>query len=668
MMHAITRIRCGVWAGWLAVLLGPLDHAGAQQFARWAPADAGLYVEIRNCNDLLTALSEPQRWTALAELAGQPAAPADAARWRERVQATIGMPPATAIERLFSRGVAFVAPGPRQSQDAVVLCRPDAAIPIIELLNQWEVTRFDTAELAGAFQLRGGLGLGLFGDVLVFGSATPRDGLFRGVLAQAAADQPQSLQQTVAFRRLIERVAPHPDGILFARLSAPSSQPALAATTQPGAPVVAGTAMRAETAALDASIRTALPAALRGADHVLVALHRDARTLRFTAVSDAPERAPPAPLRGAGLRQLPAQTIAAWSGVLDIAAIERAILSLPQNNLGNMMLQQQRTSISAALTGRVVLAVGASRHPLHGGGTAAVGVLLETRDAPQAATLIDGAVRFGKLLFDTYAGQQGLMPLPAIEDAARGGQQLALTDHVGPLLPEMLGAVELTWQLSDDWLIMATDSAWLDAIIAARQQESSGFLEAFDTAGALNSVHGETIVAIHFARIADLGAGWLERLSQNAPQVLTEDYWRAHQPLAGAPRLGVTLRPAADARRLLVESVEPGQPAAGVLRAGDVIVGTDTELFVRSARREIQTAILERPHARWVELLVERDGVVLRLRVPLPFVDPVHLLRQFIAVGQIVEDVVYADDWNSGTGPRGVLTVGLRASPTGDAD
>src|SRR5262245_22541511 len=78
----------------LAALVGITVGATAaadEPLARSVPADVGFFVEIREAPDLLTTLTEPQIWTALAEFAGQPARPEDAEEWRKQIQQTIKM-------------------------------------------------------------------------------------------------------------------------------------------------------------------------------------------------------------------------------------------------------------------------------------------------------------------------------------------------------------------------------------------------------------------------------------------------------------------------------------------------------------------------------------------------------------------------------------------------
>ena len=58
-------------------------------------------------------------------------------------------------------------------------------------------------------------------------------------------------------------------------------------------------------------------------------------------------------------------------------------------------------------------------------------------------------------------------------------------------------------------------------------------------------------------------------------------------------------------------------------------------------------------------MLVDRDDDRLLKRIPLPFVDPISILRRWVALGGMVQRVIYADT-AAAAGPHGFLTVELR--------
>ena len=79
----------------------PGQARAEESLARHVPAEVGLFVEARGAGDLLTRFTDPQVWSTLAELAGQPARPEEVAEWRRRIRQTVKMEPEEAI-RVFA--------------------------------------------------------------------------------------------------------------------------------------------------------------------------------------------------------------------------------------------------------------------------------------------------------------------------------------------------------------------------------------------------------------------------------------------------------------------------------------------------------------------------------------------------------------------------------------
>jgi hypothetical protein len=146
--------------------------------------------------------------------------------------------------------------------------------------------------------------------------------------------------------------------------------------------------------------------------------------------------------------------------------------------------------------------------------------------------------------------------------------------------------------------------------------------------------------------------------------VLDENWWRKVQPGGRDVRLGVLVTSNSEQHGLKVLTVPPDAPAHGFLKVGDDIVGCNRRRFATSQPLEEMTrGLAERPDARWVDLLVEREGGMPRnRRIPLPFADPVQVLRRIVAIGHLLQRVVYSEDLADEVGPRGELTLQLRGT------
>lgn len=629
----------------LLVVMLTSGLAYGQQLAHLAPADTGLYVELIDGTDLLVALTEPERWTALADFAGQPATGSDALQWRERVQETIGTTPEEAIRTLFARGVAFVGAGPFRSQDPVLLCRPALDKPIPALLEMWNAKAYSEPELASVFGLRNQLGLAIHGDTLMFGSPAMASGAFRHALASQQMGPGDSLAATEEFQSLLKRIPPDPAGVFFIR---PRAE--LLDLSSGALPPLA------------ALLTLFLPEQLRRADAWMIALHRNGSMLKFTAVGHIqnPEELPPvAPIQVT----LPQNTLAAWKGRINFADLWPQLRLLPDQHLFRLTLPKNAAELAENIfTGGVTIAFTAlptaekTTAP-----TPAFAFVLETRDSDAALSFADGAATLAKIAFDTYAAHRGIVPLPALHHVGAKRdvhRSVDLSDLFAARMIAQLGAIELCWSVSDKHLVVATHRDWLTQILAALKPptDESG-VQAVPTNGRISMGTPTTSIVCRGQELADVGRAWLRQIEQTDPELMTEEWWRRHQPANIRPRLGITVTTVDEGRGLHIDAVEAGQPADGFLHVGDVIVGCNGERFESAARRAVAQGVRNRPYARWIDLTVRRDATIVDVRVPLPFVNPVRLLQQSVALGQIIGDIVYVEELSDTGRPRGILTV-----------
>lgn len=639
--------------------------------AALAPADVGLYVEMRDADDLLIPLAEPQLWTTLAELAGQPAHPEDAELWRLLIRRTIGMEPADAIRTLFSDRVAFMGDGIGRSQDAVVLCRMDSQVPVSTLLDLWRATPTLDPGLPQYYSLRNHIGLGSYQDALLFGDKRPTEGLFRRALRFLAAGAPDgSLANDATYRDLLSRVPPDPDGVLFARLlpvlpSASASQPA------------SGEA-RARVVASDLP---QLPGPLRGADHALIALHRRDALLHFTAVGDGPVRlTPPAEAARRLVERLPADTLFAWGGRIDWRAVGAAAESLPERNVFRMAFDLQERGqgldrLLDALNDDTCLAIGAVR-PRERAADApplpAVAVLVHCSDPAAAGREFALFVQSCVTVSNFVSLAAGVPLLPPIESLAASDaspsqaviQRLDLTQLLGDDGRKLVGELELCWATTGDALVVATHCDWLRAILAASGDRRGALAEVVAQMQHPIPANAAMVTVMQTGPLADLGQMWVNHLRRVTPEIFDERWWRQRQPNASNVQLGIDVTEDGPNQRLRVDGVTPRMPCAGLIQPGDQIIGVNNRRFRgEHPIHEMRRGLDRRPHNRYVDLLVEREGNVFVVRVSLPFIDPMQMLQRVVAVGRLAQRVAYCDFRAERALPRGTLTIELRRSP-----
>lgn len=654
--------------------------------ARHVPGDVGLFVEAHDAGDLLIPLVEPQVWTTLAELVGQPANPADAEVWRRQIRDTVKMEPAHAIRVLFSERVAFVGEGLGRAQDAVVLCRPMPAIRISDLLRIFQAQPEPDADKPKIYRLRANMGLAESDRLLVFGDLRPPEGLFRRMIQFLRQPDARSLAEDATFQELLRRVPDAPDGILFARLqrdsrqtdpgrSAADASAATAPATTAPASQPAGSQPHGAGAARGAG--SGLPGPLRRASAVLVALHRREALLHFTAVGDVSPTAR-APIADGPLliESLPLRTLAALEQRVDYRALAADVQRLPERHALRLAMQVQEPSgtlerLLAVLGEQTCLALGFVA-PSSVAGDAppvpAIAWMVRVQDAQRAAEEFRVAVEACTAAYALVSVSRGLPPLVPASSLSIGPVPAWLLD-LGPLLPPQiaaaLGELHVCWAVHEDVLIVATHRDWLGQILEARCGSAERLTPALRLSRPPVGARAETVFVAQCGPIADLGALWVAYFERHAPEILQEAWWRSRQPGGGGVRLGIEVVEDAEGHQLQVVAVEPGSPADGFLEVNDRLLGCNNQRFATSRPVvEMRAALEQRPHARWVDLLIERDGVMLVRRIPLPFVDPLHALRRLIAIGRISQRIVYHDDTSDASGPRGFLTVQLRTGDT----
>ena len=563
----------------LPLLIGGLYAVAAhaqetQSLARYAPADAGLFVELHHSEDLLIALSRPRLWATLADLAGQPAGIADAEAWRAHVRYTLRMDPSEAIRTLFADGVAFVGEGPLRSQDAIVLCRPAPQEDRDALLRRWRAEPIEQDLPGRAFVLPGAVGLGTRDDVFVFGNADAGDGLFAGAL-RLSSTETLSLAEDETYCMLLAQAPADPDGVLFARLGsarrplilpAPASQPA---STQPAPPTLE------------------LPGPFRGARNILLALHRDGQMLHFSAVGDAtPSPRSPSDQAARLMDTLPANTLAAWSGPVDYAAVRAFVRVLPKEHMARVALrltEEARGPLDKLLSGPTAIALGFVRASGDAPPAPALALLLTAPDPRTAAEAFESLLGTSASLYTLVALQRGWPRIGAIERFTideHPAWRLDLNPAVEVISGGALRGAQLCWATDGDTLLIATHAEWLGAILRARRSTGPRLAEVFALCKRPANTPSETLAVIQTGPMADLGQHWLDFLEQRAPAVLNEDWWRGRQPGGAAVPLGLSVTVDGEEKRLHILGVEQGTPASGVLRAGDYVVGVGQQRFV----------------------------------------------------------------------------------------
>lgn len=678
--ESATRGTIGRRSGWAALwafLILASSAAADDSLARYVPADVGLFVELRDGADLLRELLAPEVWITLAEAVGQPSRAEDVELWRAQIEQTLKMKPDQAIGVLLRGRAAFVGEGLGRTQDGVVLCRLVEKINVPDLLRIWNAVTREQAGETTIYDLAGNVGLAVHKQVLLFGDRSQRGGMFSRL---ARFREGAALNDDPLYAGLLARVPPDPQGLLFARLDsiapAPTTGPATSISSSTASQPAAGEGAAAPAPASrpgrerTREARANLPGPLRDAHNVLFAMHRQSSLLHFTAVSDSAAPARPPRARAPLLTpRLPERSLAAMETTLDYPALLETLRGLPERNALRVAVELSGSGVlndlAGALHGRTCIAVGwsaAERNPRNVPPMPAVALLLATSDAATAERQIGLMVNAAAVIYNAGAAQVGQPLLPPAALVELGGVEahlLDLSEVVGPRSGEFFPEVHFCWALDGEVLILASHIDWLRQLVAARQARGPTLERVLRLPQKSVTDRAETLLVAQTTLISDLSALWLGYLERNEPRVLQEEYWRGRQP--GPIRFGIDGSEDRDESKLRVRRVRPGSPCDGLVQPGDVILGVGGTRFSSDRpSRELREMIDRRPQARWVELMIERDGARLTRRIAVPFFYPIQPLRQLVGIGRVAARGIYFDEPPDRTAAVGYLTIELR--------
>jgi len=604
-------------------------------FARFVPADAGVFVRMRRVADAEAALTR----THLHELLALPtggASPATALR--KTAAQFLGLDPELHRESVGRVGMGFVARSWGGSSRGVWLVRVGPSGPLEDWFPLSQRQHQGAMGAAQFFRMPQGHMVAIRDNLAAIGRSWGPGTPFDQVLALMADPGGSALADDPAYQALCRHL---PDNALAA----------VYVTHENGPSAWAGAA----------------GGQMAGFDRAVFALYEKEGTLDLAIRASLPIPDSQPPLTRATLDrllQLPQTTLFATAFTWDSQRwLSSAAVRLSED-------WSRYASLFHALT---ITAGEEGNEPLRLGPHAIMAWGQDLRSdsaAPPLAFMIEcrDGVRVRERINTVVHRVLGLVQ---VLDAG-AGETLRIIEHrhLGvpishvPLAPfaerstlrlaRFTFTLDPSWTFWNGWLIVSLTRDHLEQILEAQ----FGILPTLNSVPEARGLRQETtprstVTLIQTGLAADVLNRWLGAFQRGEPSLLDPQWWGAPgaAEASGTMRLGIGMRIAQEPGMVEVVDVYPDTPADGLLRPGDLIFALDGDVL----SLESPNADLRRqwsgsgvgPHRR---LRVLRDDRMLDVELiaphsadsaDLPAVNPAHIVKELAALGRSLEFASY---------------------------
>jgi hypothetical protein len=608
---------------------------------QYVPAEARLYIEIRNLGRIRRYFQQRGMWRAVQTLSERAESATDETQsWQDQAQRILGMSRDDAVTRVLGRRMAVIAPDPYGWKQGLILAQLANTGAVDALLREWSAQRDWSVKTIPEYEVRaaGGFRLAKLGTLLLMGPLDDSSGLWRRTVNLMAGNPLPNWAQQAHTTRLLRDLPVRADLLFIAAGDKPD---------EAGRPRAMAAGVRLATNGMIVEVKS---------------------TDRLPAGASASRPCDPLP---AGL---PDDTIVCWSGRFD--AVEWLTGAAPDSPVAaawNLVLGARRLvgddllglTTLERLGPHIVFAMGpesdAAGAPF---ASPALTLLIEAREPPAVADDLKRLASFLALYVNTQLARAGATS-HTVRVASADVDGVALhTLPIGEALSAhtecpWLTGVELAWAQTSDRLIVSTSSRQVRRLLHSGESQRDP-LDADQHIELKGLANGSPARHWLFVRGHDLAAmmqSWLDFARDLDPRMLQHAWWteRAAQRARGSERLGVALRSRTLNGVVCAEvvDIEAGSPAARALRAGDLIVSLDGRpLESASPAREAAERFAHRRNNRLFPVAFLRDGkrqveAIELAGPPVVAFDPVAMIRPLILIGRRIQSlslVYYADE------------------------
>lgn len=608
---------------------GPTRRVTA--LTRFVPADAKLFISVRELAEADEALERAHVWSIVPWLMGRDRAAGDRFDLQRAVTNYLGEHSDIDRRELFTTEVGFVSPD-WQSLDPIAwlvrLPRPDSA-------DRWfpvEKRMGGGAATGRGFRMADGLVVRIKDDVAAIGRRSDDASALRDIAATMEGGLDRSLERDAGFRELVGHLPARPLGLLYAVAGKPSTKP------------------------------LRIPLLLPSADRILLGLYESDGRIDLAARATLRQPQTTGPVSAVALERmfnLPQSTLLAIAANVDvgqsISAAARtqgtSVLARYVRLLRGLQGGSGDSAPEARLGPNLVLAWGQDLSDR--GTTPQLALLIESDHAEASARSVSDMVQQGLGMLEILdSGEDNRTP--AIETTSRLGTRVSyvalgdLAERSSVSWVKLLAGLEPAWAASGNWLIVALTREHLERIIDAQHGLIPNLGLVREARAAIKEPGERNVLAVFRGGMAgDVLRRWLESQARGEPSLLDPQWWApaATAVPAGQKHLGIGMRGRQEAGAVVVARIHAGSPADGRLQEGDRVVGVDgmlLELHAPNASLRRMIAESESPEGptlrvlrgdQWIEVVLPKPATPTELPAP----DPVGLVRALSTLADSLE-------------------------------
>jgi len=576
-------------------------------FSRYVPASTGVFVTIRQLDEVNDALTRAHAWRLLPLLSGTAPGGAQTLDLRRLVTGFLRLGDRRETDAVLQSEIGFAVPSWSGLGNALWFLRVADEAALHRLFPPVQRTVRTGADATPCFRTVSGMSVCYLDGIASVAHRAGADSPFDQTMKLMTGSDEDPLEQSGAFRELALYLPSAPLAVAYLAedgTSSPESSLEPAAWWPAVDRMVAG--LYEGQGRLDVAIRASLVSPYRKVKLAQEALDR--------------------------LMELPSTTLFALATTIDLdRAYEAAMADSPAGTLGRYLalIAQMRAGTTGPSEGpsqlgpHVLMAWGSG--PGNGNTAPQVALMIECADGPsvrnQAREISEKVIRLLVALEPTTAGTE--LEVQTSRHLGAVISHLPLEAYARESrLPfvRLLSNTDPAWTVWNGWLIVALSRDHIERILDAQFGLAPSLAAVPDVQALRTGPADRSVLSLVQADLAaDALDQWLAALDAGDPSLLNPVWWgergvRGRRP---QPRLGIGMASAQEPGVVVVARVYPQTAAEGRLQPGDRILGIDGKLLSLSTpNADLRAGWAQSASSPGPTVRVERDGVAIDVVLP----------------------------------------------------